>query len=172
LQNGYGDLAAHVAIQAGNRSILEILMKDGTDPEICNLKGETCLIAAINSNQMACIRVLKRFKTDFMKTDEKTSPLKFAVKNGDYEIIDYILKNGAPLKDQQHVWNIARQNFVVGEQVMAFNCKTGQNFKQFERLEEKDKKFLVKFSTAWDIEFAVNEKIDLHKMADLIRKGC
>jgi len=87
-------------------------MKDGTDPEICNLKGETCLITAINSNQMACIRVLKRFKTDFMKTDEKTSPLKFAVKNGDYEIIDYILKNGAPLKDQQHVWDIARQNFV------------------------------------------------------------
>jgi len=54
---------------------------------------------------------------------------------------------------------------------ISFNHKTGQNFKQFERLEEKDKKFLVKFSTAWDIEFAVNEKIDLHKMADLIREG-
>lgn len=53
---------------------------------------------------------------------------------------------------------------------MSFNFKRGEPYKQFLALEPKDQRFLVRFSVPWDVEYAIEQNINLHKMAELIRQ--
>ena len=68
-----------------------------------------------------------------------------------------VCQNGAEISDQKEVWEEARKNFEVGNQIMEFNFKTQKPFSQFTALSERDRKFLVKFSCPWDVKFAIDE---------------
>ena len=78
IQNGLGDTAIHLAARLGLKDMLEILLKNGADTEIRNLKGLLPLHVAILNENIACVRVLKRFKAKFDDVGED-SALRYAI---------------------------------------------------------------------------------------------
>ena len=129
IQNGLGDTPVHVAARHGLKDILELLLKEAeAETEIRNLKGLLPLHVAILNGQLACVRLLKRFKAKFDQTNDD-SPLRYAIIAENDDMIDYCLRNGTSIKDQPDTWSMARDNFDIGARIMSFNSKRNEQFK-------------------------------------------
>jgi len=81
-----------LACRFGFRDILELLLKSNGNQSLKNIYKSTPLIIAIQNNKLNCIRVLKRYKVNFGECSPNKSPLHYAIKQKNEDIVKYVLQ--------------------------------------------------------------------------------
>ena len=162
--NGDAESAVHLACRYGYRDVLELLLKANADPCCKNIHQSSPLIVAIQNNKLNCIRVLKRYKVKFNHFTPEKSPLLYAIKQQNVEIVKYILQQDINIRNQKDAWMYARKYHDIARTIMA-HAST-----DFDTVTDKESKFLIKFSNPWDLEKAKAEEIDIKKLVDLMRQ--
>merc|ERR1712008_461259 len=100
LAKGFGPrkiTALHVAARAGNRWILEMLLKSGrASINIQNLDGETPLFGAVSEGHVATTQLLVEARADVNHRDgSEGTALALAKARGRQKFVDYLVAQGA-----------------------------------------------------------------------------
>ncbi len=91
------------AVELPDPTILRHLIKAGASIETRNSEGQTPLLKAVYNRNVPAVRVLLKNKADVnvKSLRSKSSPLKYAVNNHDYSVIELLIGHGARLDEFQ-----------------------------------------------------------------------
>ena len=101
-QNNVGETALMVACITGEKEAVNILLKAGANPSITDQEGRTALIYAIQNKQPETAIIARLLRTDLKSTinqsdEKKVTPLLYAAKHGNDEIVTMLLQAGADI---------------------------------------------------------------------------
>lgn len=91
--------ALHVAVDEGNKKMVEVLLKAGAKPNILNFDGCSALHEALQMGDEELLGLLLEHQADAnQKNKDFTSPLHYAASRGKVSMLELLLRHGADVK--------------------------------------------------------------------------
>lgn len=95
VKNKEGESPLGIAISQRNYNLVTLLLEKGVDPESSSIDSSTLLISAAESENFPLIKILIKKKQKFRQNIRSGPALIAAAKNGNLEIVEFLLNNGA-----------------------------------------------------------------------------
>lgn len=91
-----GRTLLHYAVNAHEEKVVEFLIKEGLNPEICDDNYNTPLLDAIINNDLSMVKILVECGASLNTTGEfEQTPLHLGVVTNNLDIIKYLISKGA-----------------------------------------------------------------------------
>ena len=110
-----GATPLHYALRWGNDRIIGILLDSAAENDVSDIFGRSPLhYAALRTSDIAATEQAMVGRCDVNKQDKyHMTPLHFACKTGNLEMVDLLLRQGAIIKVMKQIYNFEKSQFKI-----------------------------------------------------------